>query len=84
MQYLGNIVLALIHCGRRFAVERDSVIANDVDAHRWVLLIDPAAASTTGLSGRHTAKPILAVSRRFGHPLQGADDAGKQATATVT
>ena len=44
----------------------------------------PIRVSTTGLSGRHPARPILAVSRRFGHPLQGADDAGKQATATVT
>src|SRR5207253_8371329 len=37
--------LTLIHCGRRFAAERDSVIADDVDAHGWVLLIDPAAAA---------------------------------------
>jgi hypothetical protein len=30
--------------------ERDSVIADDVDAHGWVLLIDPAAAA----AGDHT------------------------------
>jgi hypothetical protein len=35
-------------------------------------------------SRRATALWGLAVSRRFGHPLQGGDDAGKQATATVT
>src|SRR3984893_17194461 len=33
---------ALIHCSRRLAAEGDSVIANDVDAHRWVLLVEPA------------------------------------------
>ncbi|HJY51603.1 MAG TPA: hypothetical protein VJ349_23630, partial [Stellaceae bacterium] len=34
--------LALIHCRRRLAAEGDSVIANDVDAHGWGLLIDLA------------------------------------------
>ena len=33
--------LALIHCARRFAAQRDSVIGDDVDAHEWVLLIYP-------------------------------------------
>src|SRR5258707_399286 len=35
--------LAVIECGRRLAAQRDSVVADDVDAHGWVLLIDPAA-----------------------------------------
>jgi hypothetical protein len=43
MQFLvrsdGN--LALVNCGRRFAAKHDPVIADNVDAHGWVLLIDP-------------------------------------------
>jgi len=35
--------LAVIDCRRRLAAQRDSVIADDIDAHEWVLLIDPAA-----------------------------------------
>src|SRR5258707_7569517 len=35
--------LAVIDCRRRPAAQRDSVVADDVDAHEWVLLIDPAA-----------------------------------------
>jgi hypothetical protein len=35
--------LAFIECGRRLATQRDSVIADDVNAHGWVLLMDPAA-----------------------------------------
>jgi Zinc-binding dehydrogenase len=35
--------LAVIECGRRLATQRDSVVADDVNAHGWVLLIDPAA-----------------------------------------
>src|SRR3984893_14558603 len=31
---------ALVHGGRRLAAQGDSVLANDVDAHRWGLLID--------------------------------------------
>src|SRR5215472_18842847 len=31
--------LALVHCGWRLAAEGDSVIADDVDAHGWVLLL---------------------------------------------
>jgi hypothetical protein len=34
--------LALIHRGRRLAAEGDAVIANDVDAHGWGLLVAPA------------------------------------------
>src|SRR4029077_3400698 len=37
--------LALIEGRRRLAAERNSVIADNVDAHEWVLLIDPAAAT---------------------------------------
>src|SRR5215510_9353461 len=35
----GNFTL--IHCGWRLAAQRNSVIADDVNAHGWVLLIDP-------------------------------------------
>src|SRR5262249_7990256 len=35
--------LALIECCRRLAAQPDPVIADDVDPHEWVLLIDPAA-----------------------------------------
>jgi len=35
--------LDLIDCRRRLAAEGDSVIADDVDAHGWVLLVDSAA-----------------------------------------
>jgi hypothetical protein len=35
--------LAVIDCPRRLAAQRDPVTANDIDAHEWVLLIDPAA-----------------------------------------
>jgi hypothetical protein len=34
--------LALIDCGRWLTAEGDSGIANDVDAHGWVLLLEPA------------------------------------------
>src|ERR1700739_2967754 len=40
----GDDHLALIRCGRRLAAQPDSVIADYVNAHGWVLLIDPAAA----------------------------------------
>src|SRR6202030_2441153 len=35
--------LAVIDCRRRLAAQRDSVVPDYVDAHEWVLLIDPAA-----------------------------------------
>src|SRR5580700_8481445 len=35
--------LAVIDCRRRLAAQRDSVVADDIYAHEWVLLIDPAA-----------------------------------------
>src|SRR4051794_34876637 len=35
--------LAVIDCRRRLAAQRDSVVADDIDAHEWVLLIDPTA-----------------------------------------
>src|SRR6202035_4022861 len=38
-----NRNLAVVDCCRRRAAQRDPVIANDIDAHKWVLLIDPAA-----------------------------------------
>src|SRR6266850_4615021 len=45
MQFLlgcnGN--LAVIDCRRRLAAQRDSVTADDIDAHEWVFLYDPAA-----------------------------------------
>src|SRR5215813_13885735 len=31
----GDGNLALIHCRRRLAAQRDSIIADDVDAHEW-------------------------------------------------
>jgi hypothetical protein len=37
--------LAVIDSGRGLPAQRDSVIADDVDAHGWVLLNDPAAAA---------------------------------------
>src|SRR5215831_15765760 len=51
--------LTLIHCGRCFAAERDSVIANDVDAHRWILLFDPAAAAGDPLTLSSPTKASL-------------------------
>src|SRR6202030_903707 len=36
----GNSTFALVHGGRRLAAQGDSIIANDVDAHGWGLLID--------------------------------------------
>ena len=39
----GNGNLTLIEDRRRLAVQRDPVIADDIDAHEWVRLIDPAA-----------------------------------------
>src|SRR6201982_1957026 len=36
----GNSNFALVHGGRRLAAQGDTVIANDVDAHGWGLLID--------------------------------------------
>src|SRR6516225_9043143 len=49
--------LTVIHCGRRFIAERDSVIADDVDAHGWVLLIDPAAAAAGDPHRRSRRRP---------------------------
>src|SRR5215467_12883085 len=37
--------LAVIDCVRRLAAQRDPVNADDVDAHEWVLLVDPAATA---------------------------------------
>src|SRR6516164_10173710 len=37
-----NGYLAVIDCRRRLAAQRDSVVADDIDAHEWGLLIDPA------------------------------------------
>ena len=34
---------AVIDCRRRLAAQRDPVVANNIDAHEWVLLIGPAA-----------------------------------------
>jgi len=34
----GNLA---VDCGRRLAAQRNPVIADDVDAHWWVLLIGP-------------------------------------------
>jgi hypothetical protein len=44
MQFLirGDGNLILIHCGGRFAAQRDLASADDVGTHGWVLLIDPA------------------------------------------
>ena len=39
----GDGNLAVIDCRRRLAAQRDSVAADDVDAHEWVSLFDPAA-----------------------------------------
>ena len=38
-----NDNLAVIDCRRRLAAQRDAVIADEIDAHEWVLLFDPAA-----------------------------------------
>ena len=35
--------LAVIDCRRRLAAQRDPVVADNVNAHEWVLLTDPAA-----------------------------------------
>ena len=35
--------LAVIDCRRRLTAQGDPVVADNVDAHEWVLLIDPAA-----------------------------------------
>jgi hypothetical protein len=35
--------LAVIDCRRRLAAQRDSFLADDIDAHEWVLLIDLVA-----------------------------------------
>ena len=35
--------LAVIDCRRRLAAQHDSVAADDIDAHEWVSLFDPAA-----------------------------------------
>src|SRR6516162_9109763 len=37
--------LALTDCSRRLAAQRDSIVADDVDAHGWGLLADPAATA---------------------------------------
>src|ERR1700730_5065581 len=39
-----NGKLAVIECRPRYTAKRDPVVADDIDAHEWVLLIDPAAA----------------------------------------
>ena len=39
----GDGNLAVIEYCRRLAAQRDSVAADDVDAHEWVFLFDPAA-----------------------------------------
>src|SRR4029077_9329018 len=39
----GDGNLAVIECRRRLAAQRDSVVADDVDALEWVSLFDPAA-----------------------------------------
>ena len=41
----GDGNLAVIECRRRLAAQRDPVIADNVNAHGWVILIDPAAAA---------------------------------------
>src|SRR5262249_7711551 len=33
--------LAVTDCGRRLAAQCDAVIADDIGAHGWVLLVDP-------------------------------------------
>src|SRR5215472_14744110 len=38
-----NDHLAVIDCGWRFAAQRDAVIADDVGAHGWVLLVGSTA-----------------------------------------
>jgi hypothetical protein len=43
--FRGDRNLVVTECGRGLAAQRDSIIADDVDAHGWVLLIDPAAAA---------------------------------------
>src|SRR5215472_1092015 len=35
--------LAVAYCGRHLATQRNSVIGDDVDAHRWVLLVGPGS-----------------------------------------
>jgi hypothetical protein len=35
--------LAVIDCRGRLAAQRNPVIPDDIDAHEWVLLINPAA-----------------------------------------
>src|ERR1700730_3864054 len=39
----GDGNLAVIECRQRLAAQRDSVTADDIDAHEWVFLCDPAA-----------------------------------------
>jgi N-methylhydantoinase A len=39
----GDGNLAIIECRRRLAAQRDSVATDDVDAHEWVSLFNPAA-----------------------------------------
>src|SRR4029077_12355677 len=41
-RFRGDRNLAVIDGGRRLAAQPDTVIADDLDAHGWVLLIDPA------------------------------------------
>src|SRR6516164_5466867 len=52
-----NGKLAFVECRRRVAAQRDSVIADDVDAHRWVLLIDPAATAAGDPHPRSLRRP---------------------------
>src|SRR5262249_60687045 len=41
----GDGNLTVIGCGRRFAAQRDSLIADDVGTHGWGILIDPAGGA---------------------------------------
>src|ERR1700739_4548698 len=49
--------LAVIDCGRRLAAQRNPVIADDVDAHWWVLLIGPATAAAGDPHSRSLRRP---------------------------
>ena len=48
---------AAVHRGRRLAAECDPVIADDVDAHEWVLLMDPAASAVGDPHSRSLRRP---------------------------
>src|SRR6516165_3740965 len=59
MQFLvrGDGNLAVIDCGRRLAAQRDSVIADDVDPHGSVLLIDPGGGAASDPHTRSLRRP---------------------------